>query len=398
MTGMITRWALVLLLVGVGSFNAMAQETPETPQTQMAPAESGGGSSEATLADLVPEWVRNLKVSGDLRYRHEHKDDESASSERERHRIRARLNVTGKVNEEIKATFGLATGANEGATSTNQDLDGAFSEKEIWLDLAYFDYAPGQIEGLNVFGGKFKNPFAKVGNSDLLFDGDVRPEGIGGTYKKSLNEQIEFFSAFGGHYVEERSTAADTSLWAIQAGVSSKLPQIEGGNVKAGLGYFDYGNIQGRAALGTDTANFRGNTSVGGLYESDFDLFQAFGEVAFTVAGQPCKVFGDLLINESAESDEDTAYLVGASIGACKKPGSWQFAYNYRDLEADSVVGALVDVTFGGGGTDVKGHKFAAGYQFAKNVKFGLTYLMAERTRSTTTDHDVLIFDMNFKF
>lgn len=292
----------------------------------------------------------------------------------------------------------MATGANEGATSTNQDLDGAFSEKDIWLDLAYFDYTPSNVEGLNVFGGKFKNPFAKVGNSDLLFDGDVRPEGIGGTYKTALNEQIEFFSAFGGHYVEERSTAADTSLWAIQAGVSCAVSQIEGGNVKAGIGYFDYGNIQGREALGVDNTNFRGNTSVGGVYESDFDLFQAFGEAAFTVAGQPCKVFGDLIINESAESDEDTAYLVGASIGKCKKPGSWQLAYNYRDLEADALLAALVDVTFGGGGTDVKGHKFSAGYQLAKNFKLGLTYMMAERTRSETTDHDVFICDLNFKF
>ena len=112
----------------------------------------------------------------------------------------------------------------------------------------------------------------------------------------------------------------------------------------------------------------------------------------------PANVFGDLIVNEAAKSGKDTAYLVGASIGKCKKPGSWQLAYNYRDLEADSLVGALVDTTFGGGGTDVKGHKFAASYQLAKNFKVGLQYLMAERTRAATTDHDVLIADLNFRF
>ncbi len=391
MRTMITRWMVVLLLVGTGSLQAMAQETP---QSQVAPAETSGNG----LADTLPEWVRNLTIGGDFRYRHEHKDDESSSSNRDRHRIRARVHVTGKVNEQVKVTIGLASGANESATSTNQDLTGTFSEKHIWLDLACFDYAPDNIEGLTVFGGKFKDPFYFVGNSDLLFDKDVRPEGIGGTYKTMLNEQMEFFSAFGVHYVEERKTAADTSLWAIQAGVHYPLSPLEDGQVTAGLGYFDYGNIQGEQALGIDNTDFRGNTSVGGVYESDFNLFETFAGVGFTVAGQPVQVFGDMFINEAAESDEDTAYLVGATLGKCKKPGSWQLGYNYRDLEADALVGALTDITFGGGGTNIKGHKFAASYQLAQNFKVGVQYLMAERTRAETTDHDVFIFDMNFKF
>ena len=197
MNTMITRWMVALVLIAMGSLHVMAEESP---QSQVAPAEANNSGS--SLADALPEWVRNLKLGGDLRYRHEHRDDNSVLSERDRHRIRARFNVSGQVNEEMNVTFGLASGVNESATSTNEDLGDSFSSKDVWLDLAYFDYAPNAIEGLNVFGGKFKDPFHFVGNSDLLFDTDVRPEGIGGTYKKTLNEQMEFFSAFGGHYVE----------------------------------------------------------------------------------------------------------------------------------------------------------------------------------------------------
>ena len=63
-----------------------------------------------------------------------------------------------------------------------------------------------------------------------------------------------------------------------------------------------------------------------------------------------------------------------------------------------AAVGALVDSTFGGGGTAVEGHKLSGAYQLAKNIKVGLNYMMAERTRSETTDHDVLQFEVNFKF
>ena len=381
-----TRVTLVLVLIGVGSLNALAAANAPPSEDQSA------------LLDALPDWVRNLKIAGDLRYRHEHTDDDSSVSERDRHRLRARLNVTGKVNDEVSVTFGFASGTNESATNTNQDMTDSFSSKDLWLDLAYFDYQPAGVEGLHVFGGKFKNPFRRVGNSDLMFDTDVRPEGIGGTYETILNEQLSFFSAFGGHYVEERSTAADTSLWAAQAGVTYKLPQLEGGSLTAGVGYFDYGNIQDEEALGTSATNFRGNSDANGVYESDYNILQFFGEAAFTVAGLPCRVFGDLLINDAAESDEDTGYLVGAGIGKCKKPGSWQLVYNYRDLEADAAVGALVDSTFGGGGTAVEGHKLSGAYQLAKNIKVGLNYMMAERTRSETTDHDVLQFEVNFKF
>jgi len=255
------------------------------------------------------------------------------------------------------------------------------------------------VEGLNVFGGKFKYPYFRPGKSDLMFDLDVNPEGLGGSYKTSINEGIDFFSAFGGHTVEDRLTAAESTLWAVQAGVKVKLPQVEGGSITAGAGYFDYENIEGQVALGTSTTNFRGNNSTGGGYTSDFNIFQLFGQGDFTVAGRPCMAFGELVKNEGAAGSDDTGYLIGAGIGKCKDPGSWQFVYNYRDLEADSLIGALTEVTFGGGGTDVKGHKFSLGYQLAKNVKLAANLMEAERTRSgSTTDHQVLQLELNFNF
>ncbi len=395
MTSTCKQWACVLLLVGAGLVSAA--EPPSAPSAT-SPESVAPKSESQTLLESLPAWLRNMKISGDFRYRHERADDETKTTERDRHRIRARLIVSSKVNDQIDATVGLASGTDESPTNTNQDLKGGFSSKDLWLDLAFVNYHPARVEGLDVFAGKIRNLYYSPGNSDLLFDTDVNPEGIAATYDKDLNDTINVFGTFGGYYVEERSTDVDTGLWGIQGGLTWKIPQVEGMSVTAGGGYFDYGNLQGQAALGDDPTDFSGNRSVDGVYESDFNILQGFAQVGFQIAGRPCKVFADVLVNNGAESGEDTGYLVGASIGKCKAPGSWAFAYNYRDLEADCEVGALSDSTFAGGGTGIRGHKLSLAYQVAKSCSFGVNYMIGKQVQEDTTDYDVLLAEFNFKF
>ncbi len=363
--------------------------------------ESGGVDLPETLA-----WLEQIKIYGDFRYRHEWTDDDSRTDDRNRHRIRVRVGIKGKVNDEFSYNFRVASGNSESPTkdegsptSTNQDLGNAFSSKNIWLDLAYFDYHPAAIPGLNVYGGKIQNPYYRVGNSDLMFDTDITPEGIAAVYKTKLSEGIALFGAAGGYYVKERSTDADTSLWAMQAGATLQLDETNKTYLTAGGGYYNYGNIKGKAGLGTDATQFYGNRSTDDLFDSDFDLVQGFAEVGLPLGGLPVRFFGDFIKNTQAKSSKDTAWLAGANIGKCTKPGTWSFAYNYRDLEADSLLGVLAEATFGGGGTDIKGHKFNVNYQVAENTQFGVTYMMAERTRNNSTaDHDVVLADFMLKY
>jgi hypothetical protein len=158
--------------------------------------------------------------------------------------------------------------------------------------------------------------------------------------------------------------------------------------------------VQGEEGLGSDAAQFYGNTTAGGTYASDFDVVQGFAEAGTPIFGDlPFRIFGDTVKNIRAESDEDTAWLAGASIGKTSKPGTWSFTYNYRDLEADALLGIFTEATFGGGGTNVKGHKYTLNYQLAKNTQLGLAYMDADRTRSgKTADYDVVFTDLTVKF
>jgi TolA-binding protein len=105
--------------------------------------------------EALPEsmkWVENIKISGDFRYRHESIDAEDLhdwATGHNRHRIRARLGIDAKVNDEFDLGFRIASGSGDPA-STNQTLADSFSSKELWLDLAYFNYHPLAIDALTL--------------------------------------------------------------------------------------------------------------------------------------------------------------------------------------------------------------------------------------------------------
>ncbi len=347
----------------------------------------------------LPEWIHKVHLYGDFRYRYEWTDDESKIADRNRNLIQARIGIKGAINEEFDFNFRLASGGNNSPTSNNQALDDSFSSKSIWIDQAFVDYHPLSVKDLKIFAGKIPNPYYSVGNSDLLLDTDVTPEGIAAVYKTKLSENVELFGTAGGFYVEERQLDADTSLWAIQGGGVWHFGEESKSHLTAGAGYYDYGNTKDRAGLGSDSTQFYGNASTGGFYDSDFDLVQGFAEVGIPLGSLPLHVFGDFIKNTAAESNEDTAWLAGIGLGKTTTPGTWSLSYNYRDVEADALIGVLSEATFGGGGTNVKGHKFTLVYQLAKNSQVALNYYDAQRTRNgVNTDHNVILADFTIKF
>ena len=89
----------------------------------------------------------------------------------------------------------------------------------------------------------------------------------------------------------------------------------------------------------------------------------------------------------------------GLRLGKTKAPGSLEFDYNYRELEANAVLGAWTDSDFIGGGTDGKGHKFALGVQLTKVLKGTVTYFMNEKgLTGDSKDYDRLQVDVAAKF
>ncbi|MCH7557243.1 MAG: putative porin [Planctomycetes bacterium] len=378
---------------------------PPVDQKQIEQLVSKAFEEKKDDLGTVPDWVQNIKISGDFRYRHEQLDSEDPSTGRwnngvTRNRMRARLMFDAKVNDDWDIAFRIATGSDKSPISTNQDLEDSFSKKDVWLDLAYFTWHPAAQEGLKVFGGKMKNAFYRAGKSELIWDTDLNPEGLAVQYVMPLSDVDQIFINGGGFWVDESTSGVDTSLWGLQSYWKRTIGNSD--YILAGASYYDFGNLQGRDDLkGTwGSSSFLGNTSSGGLYTSDYDIFEGFAEYGFQWRGMPFAVFGNYAQNTVASTSEDTGWLIGCKLNKAKEPGSWELRYDYRDLEADAVVGAMSESDWLSGGTDGKGHKFVFKYQLAKNVQAGLTYYHLENNRNSTRDADYrrLQADLVFKF
>ena len=162
------------------------------------------GTSPALNAS---EWWKKIKINGDFRYRHEIIDKED-SDIRHRQRIRARLNIIGQVSDESKIVMGISSGSDD-PVSNNQTLTDAFSSKALLIDLAYFEMSPAAMSGLKLFGGKTKNPFYKPGGSELIWDSDIRQEGVTADYSRELDDfSVKFIGS--GLWIQERGSSDDS--------------------------------------------------------------------------------------------------------------------------------------------------------------------------------------------
>ena len=369
-------------------------------------AEKTGEKGPAVLPEGL-KWLEKIKISGDLRYRHDHTDMEAESAGRtrwlngsDRDRIRARLMLEAMIDEEWDVGLRIASGSSRSPNSTNQDLEDAFSSKELWLDLAYFNWHPAAENRLNVFGGKMKNPFYKTGKNELVWDSDLNPEGLAVQYAMPLSDVDQVFLNGGGFWVDESTLDVDTSLWGAQAYWKHTIGNPD--YVLAGVSYYDYGNLKGRTALSRtwSSANlFFGNTSSGNVYKDDYDIFEAFGEYGFTCAGMPTAIFGSWIRNVAASTSEDTGWLIGTKLNKAKAPGSWEFSYDYRELDADAAVGGFTESDFLGSATNSRGHKLGLKYQLTKNIQSGLAYYHLEDTGSSNDlDYRKLLADLILKF
>lgn len=356
----------------------------------------------AQLPDNL-KWLEKIKISGDFRYRHEYIDDGTKDDDYHRNRIRARIGIEANVTDEWDLGFRLATGSGD-PVSSNLTLEESFSSKPIRLDRAYFDYHPNWLEGFDVSAGKVPNPFHTVGTNELIWDGDLNPEGGALGYERGLSEKMTVRINGGGFWLDQDSDGADPSLFGIQAFLRHQIDKPT--YVLAGAGYFDYGNIKGEKSLTSrwsdDNYSLLGNTAAAGdpcSYGSDFDLLEVFAEFGTQVGGRPVALWADWVKNTVAATSEDTGWLVGGSINKVKDPGSWQFSYDYRDIELDAVVGQFNSSDFIGGGTGGKGHRFGFAYGLARNTQAALTYYITEYSgRKSNKDYDRLQADLAVKF
>jgi len=308
-------------------------------------------------------WAERIKWKGDFRYRYEdiQQDDKA---DRNRDRIRARAELIAKTTETTTVGLGLATGGDD-PVSTNQTLGGGGSTKEVRLDLAYFTWTG--LEDTAVTAGKFKNPYYVEHGSQLIWDGDFRPEGASVQWAAD-----NFFANAAYSYIESDSNSDDKAFWGLQVGANFDL--FDSMQLTAAAGYLDF-PTKGLPSIYDD--DFFGNTSVieNGVevYEYDYTLYHGSLGLSFEVFDLPLALYGDYVHNDDAD-EYDTGYVAGIQLGKAKGKGSWQLQYQYEQLDANATLGLVTDSDFMDGGTDGEGSKYSAAYMLDNNWTIAATY------------------------
>lgn len=348
-------------------------------------------------------WYDRIQLRGDFRYRFEHIDDDSKTSgkTRNRHRFRFRLRGLAEVNELVDIGFALASGSDD-PVSTNESFDDGWATNDLGIDLAYFDFHPYEGDtALNFVGGKINVPFAVMSKTELMWDSDVRPEGLAANFARKMEENINIFAHAAYFIAEERSDAADTTMWGGQVG--SMFGLDEDNSLTFGGGFYDWVKVKDQVTLYDETDGFGNDTytlAAEEYYADDYDIYELFAEYATKLAKKPLHVFGTFAQNTRAD-DEDTAWLAGAKFGKVKEFGTWDVRYQYKYLEKNSVIGVFTDSDFGGGGTNSKGHEFNVGFGLDKNWKVAVSYFLNERfiaSGENEEDYKRLQIDLKFKF
>lgn len=332
-------------------------------------------------------WADGIKLKGDFRLRYESIDEEFEAN-RNRMRYRARLGLAADVQDNVKIVVQIATGG-DNPVSTNQTFDDGFSTKDIGLDLAYVDWKVNDV--LTINAGKMKNPLFRAGGAQLIWDGDLNPEGFAATFNSGM-----FFGTAAGFSAEERSAAADSLVYALQGGIKMRVG--DKGKLTAGVGYFAYTDTVGNLPFYDGSA--KGNSvDLNGNYLFEYKNSEVFAQFDSALSDWAFRVFAQYTQNLEV-SNQNTAYALGAKLGSAKGKGDLEFTVIFQDIEADAVIGTFNDSDFGGGSTDSEGFVLKTKYGLSKTIFLGGTFFMNDIDRIQGTEHDYrrVQIDLEFKF
>lgn len=342
----------------------------------------------------VPSWVQNTKLKGDFRTRYQYERRDTDEKNRHRGRIRYRLGVIANPLKDITIGAGLASGGAD-ARSTNQTFENAFQTGDIRLDYAYAEYAYNK--NLKMVMGKFPRKAWLWAPSDLLWDGDVNPEGATINFTHKLAGDVSAWVNSGFWVLDEidQTDKTDPYLAFLQSGLELKNDVVDG---KLAATYYSFDGVKNGADLGGT-----GNTMVGGNYLYDYDAISIATELGLNTmieeAPYRAAIFGEYIHNPDPDKNNN-GWIVGAKLGHKKvgKPKTWQVKYQYAKLEKDAWVDFLPDSDRWAGNTDTKGHEVVLEYAIKNNVVLGLDYYLSDHISAAENQEQLIQADVVIKF
>jgi hypothetical protein len=427
----VSRLALGAALVAGASSLAHAQDSGPLVDALVRKGILTDQEAEEIRADLLQDFgtsspgkvdlssaITRFKLSGDIRLRQQFESqtpgsDTDISNERSRTRLRFRLNGDFDLKNGWNTGFALETaGASD---SGNQTFENGADDYSIHLARAYVGYTNGDF---TFVGGKQKNIFY---TTDLVWDGDINPQGLTEQYLWSVNDKTSVTFRAGQLLMDDNNefsgpTTSATDAWMFyqQAELSQKIgSKVE---LKAAPGFFLY-NASTLAGLTNESA-FNGTTE-------NLKVVVLPGELSFKDvggAGYGLKAYWDVAYNTTAEDrvreayaqpasveEDPLAWLVGLSYGygAGKTAGDWKISADYRQIGLGSIDPNINDSDFAFSRLNQEGFKISAAYNLTDFASLNATYMSTQEMEAlpgagpgiaNLDSSDLFQLDLNVKF
>ncbi|MFO1400005.1 MAG: putative porin [Steroidobacteraceae bacterium] len=317
---------------------AMASPAPVTPA--------------AAVVSAAPAASR-LSVAGDVRLRAQGDYSSATAPDRHSGQFRARLGATFMVSDHIAVGARLVTGDPDDPNSTDVQLSSFLDDLQVSLDLAYVQFNLGELK---VYGGKLPQPFVRT---DLVWDGDVNPQGLGAVYRHGLGSGGAVRASGLYFVVDEQAVGSDSTMLGVQLGYDSPAHRRWTYDVSAAFYDYRLGSV-----TGGDAGDFRSNLlDADGNYVSDYDLGDLIVGVGWSGAGDrwPVRIVGDHVRNFGAARQRRTGLGVELAVGRASHARDWRITYGYSVAEVDAVLAAFSHDNIGLG-TNYRMHALAVDY------------------------------------
>jgi hypothetical protein len=405
----------------------------------------------------IPEWVSQLKVSGDIRTRLQSDNVSAGGAAAEyfanedvtnfaglrnvesvnRARIRARLAIDSDINHKTQAGVRISTGnltSPVSSSSTAGDVSNRFGVK---LDRAFIRYKP--VSWLGLEAGRFANPFV---STDLMFAPEIGFDGLSATAKPKFEGSIAPFATVGIFPLRNDAFSGNRKMTGAQIGADWEVSDKT--NFKFAVAQYKFGGAEGQGLDDSTNPAYNSTEYESGYRQRGNTLFRINQEVPFAstpvyglaskfnvnslLASVELKHFNPTRVVLSAESiinkgfkeldvdqrvgipgiaSRNKGYTVRMTAGnpTITRSGQWQLGVGIRKLERDATLDALTDPDFVLGGTNVKGHFLTFAYGIEKNTALGLRYLSGETIDAPLSNIGLgpikvrtLQLDMNVRF
>ena len=308
---------------------------------------------------------RSYELFGDVRFRAQNRKREDFDP-RFQKKIRARFGAEFFVSEAFSSRFSVSTGRSP--TSANANLGDSFSYKDFGIHEASITYEP--VNQMQFVLGKMELPFIVFGDSELMWDSTLTPEGMALKWSRGQGLMRPFLNSgyfiLSENYRKKRGiNLPDHTVFVAQLGSEFHLGRwrftLAGGPVR-------YSQIAGsRFRDISEDESFGNSEGRKNRFLYDYHLKEAMVELSYRSMLE-LHFFAHGI--ENSEGEERRAHRWGAAI----EYANLELMGAYRRVERDAVFGFFTESNFAFGGTDQKGYEANVRWKPEKNFFITLTH------------------------